>query len=76
MSLVLSFVYVKESYELTNSLTPPADLGLASNLLEEALVHYPAVLMQIMDCANHKPDERLRQHEFFTTFATSTLVCF
>ncbi|KAG7313606.1 hypothetical protein JYU34_000761 [Plutella xylostella] len=66
----IKFSYALCQYHL--ALKHKTDLGLASNLLEEALVHYPAVLMQIMDCANHKPDERLRQHEFFTTFATST----
>lgn len=44
----------------------------ADELLQKAMAGFPWALMQILHSANYTPDERLRAHPLFNSYAFST----
>lgn len=48
------------------------DLAIADSMLQDALVKFPSVLMLLLQKCSVQPDEKVLNHNFFTTEATKT----
>jgi hypothetical protein len=60
MSTALAYWY---KYKQTND---PSHLERANKLLEESLIRFPSILMELLDKCNVQPDKQVEKHWIFS----------